>query len=100
MGGSQRSEFRRLFPMVRHILEGIAVGIVLIAALLIPSTKVPASNTSALIGKTAPDFTLTDSKGASLKLSNYKGRVVLLNFWATWCHGCKLEIPWFIDFED
>jgi cytochrome c biogenesis protein CcmG/thiol:disulfide interchange protein DsbE len=32
-------------------------------------------------------------------LSNYKGKVVLLNFWATWCHGCKLEIPWFMEFQ-
>jgi thiol-disulfide isomerase/thioredoxin len=33
-------------------------------------------------------------------LSGYKGRVVLLNFWATWCHGCVLEIPWFIEFQE
>jgi cytochrome c biogenesis protein CcmG/thiol:disulfide interchange protein DsbE len=33
-------------------------------------------------------------------LSDYKGRVVLLNFWATWCKGCVLEIPWFIEFQE
>jgi hypothetical protein len=37
--------------------------------------------------------TLGDSNGASVKLSSYKGRVVLLDFWATWCEGCKGEIP-------
>ena len=44
--------------------------------------------------KGAPDFELSDSKGASVKLTNYKGTVVMLDFWATWCHGCMDEIPW------
>ncbi len=49
--------------------------------------------------KAAPAFTLPDAKGAQIGLSSYKGKVVLLNFWATWCTGCKEEIPWFIDFQ-
>lgn len=49
--------------------------------------------------RTAPDFTLTNSKGAPLTLSRYKGKVVLLDFWATWCTGCKEEIPWYIEFQ-
>jgi peroxiredoxin len=47
----------------------------------------------------APDFTLNDATGKAVQLASFKGRVVLLNFWATWCHGCKIEIPWFIEFE-
>jgi cytochrome c biogenesis protein CcmG/thiol:disulfide interchange protein DsbE len=47
----------------------------------------------------APDFTLRDADGKELTLSSLKGKVVLLNFWATWCEGCQVEIPWFIEFE-
>jgi len=49
--------------------------------------------------KAAPDFTLTDSNDQPLQLSTYKGKVVLLNFWATWCGGCKYEMPWFVEFD-
>ena len=49
--------------------------------------------------KPAPDFLLKDSNGGTVKLSDYRGKVVLLNFWATWCAPCKIEIPWFIEFE-
>jgi cytochrome c biogenesis protein CcmG/thiol:disulfide interchange protein DsbE len=49
--------------------------------------------------QTAPDFSLKDASGADIRLSDYKGKVVLLNFWATWCPPCKAEIPWFEDFQ-
>jgi len=51
-------------------------------------------------GQTAPDFSLQDATGANIRLSAYKGKVVVVDFWATWCHGCKTEIPWFMEFQN
>jgi thiol-disulfide isomerase/thioredoxin len=49
--------------------------------------------------QSAVDFNLKDANGADIRLSVYKGKVVLLNFWATWCPPCKAEIPWFEEFQ-
>ncbi|HEY3382382.1 MAG TPA: TlpA disulfide reductase family protein [Vicinamibacterales bacterium] len=45
-------------------------------------------------------FTLKDMNGKDVKLSDFKGKVVLLNFWATWCPPCKMEIPWFVALQE
>jgi peroxiredoxin len=47
----------------------------------------------------APEFALKDSSDNTVNLKDYRGKVILLDFWATWCHGCKEEIPWFSEFE-
>jgi peroxiredoxin len=82
---------------------GLAVG-AFIGALAALASLAPQAAKAGIIAansrKTAPDFALKDAHGATVRLSNYRGKVVLLNFWATWCEPCKTEIPWFIEFEN
>ena len=50
--------------------------------------------------RTMPDFTLADASGQPVKLSDFRGKVVLLNFWTTSCRQCDGEIPWFMEFQE
>jgi len=55
---------------------------------------------SPLVGKPAPAFTLQDLNGKKVSLADYKGKAVLVNFWATWCGPCKIETPWLIELQN
>ena len=52
-----------------------------------------------LKGQLAPDFALQSLDGKTVHLSDFRGKAVLLNFWATWCQPCKIEMPWFADLQ-
>ncbi len=53
-----------------------------------------------LLGKSAPQFVTTTLDGKLVSLTNYKGKVLIVNFWATWCGNCKLEMPWLAQLRD
>jgi thiol-disulfide isomerase/thioredoxin len=55
---------------------------------------------SPLKGKPAPAFTLENLNGKEVSLADYKGKALLLNFWATWCAPCKLETPWIVELRN
>ena len=59
----------------------------------------PAAGSLDANGKMAPDFALQSVDGNTVHLSDFRGKAVLLNFWATWCSPCKIEMPWFVELQ-
>jgi peroxiredoxin len=73
-----------LGALTAHSVAGATIR----AVLQVPSTR-----------KAAPPFSLLDASGKTVRVSDYQGKVVVLNFWATDCGGCRIEIPWFVDLD-
>ncbi len=112
--GRGLQELRREVVGVRRdaivlVVVVVAVSLMITSAVLwsrkrgnVPTA--PASNATASLqgnvqGVAAPDFSLKSLDGKDVRLSDFKGKAVLLNFWATYCQPCKIEMPWFAELQ-
>jgi len=88
----------------------VGAGVLAVSTMMGPSARVQVDGSGAVADRGAPvckaeskanlDFTVKDMNGSSVRLADYKGKVILINFWATWCPPCKTEIPGFIELYD
>ena len=60
---------------------------------------IASAQTESLLNKQAPEFARTDLNGARIDLAGFRGKVVLLDFWATWCASCQVEMPAFVQWQ-
>ena len=86
--------------MKRNPLALVVVALVVAAMLYFGFHMARRSSSARLTQSTvAPDFSLESLDGKNTHLSDFRGKAVLLNFWATWCSPCKIEMPWFVDLQ-
>jgi peroxiredoxin len=81
------------------IVIALVVTVMLAFGIRMARKSSAAEPASTATGQVAPDFTLTSLDGKTVHLSDFRGKAVMLNFWATWCEPCKIEMPWFVELQ-
>src|ERR1700734_2681336 len=87
-------------PLILFFVAAIVAVMLFTGIRMARNNRAGNSGKGQLIGNLAPDFDLQTLDGKDVKLSDLRGKAVLLNFWATWCTPCKIEMPWFIELQN
>ena len=85
-------------PLVVVVIAALVAGMLYVGLHMARRAKGPAPPD--VKGQQAPQFSLKSLDGKTVQLADYKGKAVLLNFWATFCQPCKIEMPWFVDLQN
>ncbi len=95
---SERGVFVKRDPVV-IIVVVMVVTLMLVFGIRKSRRASPPAQATTSGMKMAPDFTLQSLDGKTVHLSDFRGKAILLNFWATWCEPCKVEMPWIVDLQ-
>jgi thiol-disulfide isomerase/thioredoxin len=86
-------------PLILFFIAAIVAAMLFVGIHMARNNRANGPGKGQIIGSLAPDFELPGLDGKNLKLSDLRGKAVLLNFWATYCGPCKIEMPWFVELQ-
>jgi thiol-disulfide isomerase/thioredoxin len=86
-------------PLIPLLIVALVAAMLFVGIRATRHNRAGAPGNGQLMGNVAPDFELPTLEGKKLKLSDLRGKAVLLNFWATYCGPCKIEMPWFVEMQ-